>query len=115
MWRPFGSRRLRAANTHPHTAMDYRILQDEVLVQGRRTGGESVQSAVRDSEISRDQDGGKPVSLSEVLKAAVYDALKACVRGFGMPLKLHGGSDGEMCGQYPWIRGSICAGSGTRS
>jgi len=69
--------------------LEHRVLDDEVVVHGQLTAGGIVKGQFGGSEISRLRDSGKPVSISDDLKAAASDCIKKCASLFGVGLELY--------------------------
>lgn len=69
--------------------LEYRILDNEVVVHGKLTAAGQTKSQFGGSDISRYQNSDKPVSISDDLKSAGSDALKKCATLFGVGLQLY--------------------------
>jgi hypothetical protein len=67
----------------------HEVREEEVLVLGRLTAGGVVKTAFGTSQVTRERESGKPVSLGDDLKAASTDCLKKCATLLGVGLHLY--------------------------
>ena len=75
--------------------VDYRVLDNEVIVRGLLRAGGIEKSAFGGSRVTKSQKTGQPVSIADDLKAAATDALKKACSLLGIGLHLHERSDGS--------------------
>jgi len=71
------------------------VLQDEVLVLGKLTAGETIKTQFGTSSITRNKNTGEVISLGDDLKAAATDALKKAATLLGVGLSLYSGNNGQ--------------------
>ena len=64
--------------------------EDEVVVLAMLAAGGQVKQQFGSSAITREREGGRPLSIGDDLKAAASDALKKCSTEFGVALELYG-------------------------
>ena len=69
--------------------VEYRVLDEEVLVLGKLTIDAIIKTAFGGSTITRHKESGKPVSVANDLKSAASDALKRCAMRLGIGLELY--------------------------
>ncbi len=67
----------------------HEIREEEVLVLGKLTAGETVKMQFGVSQVTRERESGQPVSLGDDLKAAGTDCLKKCATCLGVGLHLY--------------------------
>jgi hypothetical protein len=67
----------------------HEIREEEVLVLGRLTPEAITKMAFGASQVTRERESGKPVSLGDDLKAAGTDCLKKCATFLGVGLHLY--------------------------
>lgn len=72
------------------TVVEYRILDDEVVVLGRVSVGDVTKEQFGGSNITRDSNSGKTLCLADDLKSAATDAMKKCATLLGVGLDLYG-------------------------
>jgi len=70
-------------------AVEYKTMEGEIIVKGRLTAQGISKEQFGGSEIDRNKQTGKPVSIGDDLKAAASDALKKCATLFGIGLELY--------------------------
>ena len=68
---------------------------DEVVVLAMLRAGGVTKQQFGSSAITREREGGRPISIGDDLKAAASDALKKCATEFGVALELYGASEPE--------------------
>jgi len=66
---------------------------DEVIVLAMLCAGGATKQQFGSSAITREREGGKPLSIGDDLKAAASDALKKCATAFGVALELYGAAE----------------------
>jgi hypothetical protein len=71
--------------------VQHEIRDDEVVVLARLSAAGISKMQFGVSQITRERDSRKPVSLGDDLKAAATDALKKCATFLGVGLHLYGG------------------------
>jgi hypothetical protein len=69
--------------------VEYKVLDDEVLVLGKLSAHGIVKTQFGKSKITRHRETKKPLSLGDDCKAAATDALKKCATLFGVGLHLY--------------------------
>jgi hypothetical protein len=70
----------------------HEILENEVLVLGKLSAGGVTKTQFGSSEITREEQTGKPVSIGDDLKAVATDAVKKCASLLGVGLHLYNGN-----------------------
>ena len=63
---------------------------EEAIVLAMLSAGGQVKQQFGSSAITREREGGRPLSIGDDLKAAASDALKKCASTFGVALELYG-------------------------
>jgi len=77
----------------------HEVREEEVLVVGRLTAGTVVKMAFGGSQVTRERESAKLVSVTDDLKAAATDALKKCATFLGVGLHLY--ADKPLGGRVP--------------
>jgi hypothetical protein len=67
----------------------HEVREEEVLVVGKLTAGAVVKMAFGGSQVTRERESAKLVSVTDDLKAAATDALKKCATFLGVGLHLY--------------------------
>ncbi|MGH7751618.1 MAG: Rad52/Rad22 family DNA repair protein, partial [Gemmatimonadales bacterium] len=67
----------------------HELKDDEVIVLGRLTAGTVSKMAFGTSQVTRERDSRRPISLGDDLKSAATDALKKCATFLGVGLHLY--------------------------
>jgi hypothetical protein len=80
----------------------HEIREEEVLVLGRLTAEAITKMAFGASQVTRERESGKPVSLGDDLKAAGTDCLKKCATFLGVGLHLY--AEKPLTGRGPVTR-----------
>jgi hypothetical protein len=75
--------------------VDYRVLDNEVIVRGLLRAEGIEKSAFGGSRVTKSQKTGQPVSIADDLKAAATDALKKACTLLGIGLHLYERSEGS--------------------
>jgi hypothetical protein len=70
----------------------HEILENEVLVLGKLSAGGVTKTQFGSSEITRDEQTSKPLSIGDDFKAAATDAVKKCASLLGVGLHLYNGN-----------------------
>ena len=77
----------------------HEVREEEVLVVGKLTAGTVVKMAFGGSQVTRERESAKLVSVTDDLKAAATDALKKCATFLGVGLHLY--ADKPLGGRVP--------------
>ena len=83
--------------------MHHEIREEEVLVLGKLTAETIAKMAFGTSQVTRERESGKAVSLGDDLKAAATDAMKKCATFLGVGLHLY--AEKPIGGRVPVPRG----------
>jgi hypothetical protein len=75
--------------------VEHQVLEDEVVVIGRLTVGDTTKTAFGGSSITKSKDSGERVSITDDLKSAASDSLKKCSSLLGLGLCQYGAQAGN--------------------